>query len=150
MAGVLLDSHWKILAGVIGRPELALHADFATTPARLARRAQVQELLASWCAPRASAEVVEALVSARLPCAPVRSYAEAARDPHVLAREMFQEVELEDGTRAPVVGPPVKFSRTPLRVRSGAPALGAHSDQILAELGLDPASIARLRAEGIV
>lgn len=150
MAGVLLDAHWKILARAIGRPELADHPDFATTPARLARRAAVQALLADFCAPRASAEVVELLLRERLPCAPVRSYAEAARDPHVRAREMLQEVELEDGTRAPVVGPPVKYSRTPLRVVRGAPALGAHSDEILAELGLDPASIARLRADGIV
>jgi formyl-CoA transferase len=150
MAGVLLDAHWKILARAIGRPELADHPDFATTPARLARRAEVQALLAAWCEPRASAEVVERLLRERLPCAPVRSFAEAARDPHVLAREMLQQVELEDGTRAPVVGPPVKYSRTPLRVARGAPALGAHSDEILAELGLDPASIARLRADGIV
>jgi formyl-CoA transferase len=150
MAGVLLDAHWQVLARAIGRPELALHPDFATTAARLARRAEVQELLASWCAPRASAEVVECLLRERLPCAPVRSYAEAARDPHVQARDMLPEVELEDGTRAPVVGPPVKFSRTPLHVRGGAPALGAHTDEILAELGLDAASIARLRADGVV
>ncbi|HXZ85771.1 MAG TPA: CoA transferase [Myxococcota bacterium] len=150
MAGVLLDSHWKILARALGRPELADHPDFASARARLERRAQVQALLADWCAPRAAAEVVECLVRERLPCAPVRSFAEAARDPHVLARDMLQEVELEDGTRAPLVGPPVKYSRTPVRLERGAPALGAHSDEILAELGLDPASIARLRADRIV
>ena len=150
MAGVLLDSHWKILARAIGRPELADHPDYATTRARLARRAEMQALLGDWCAPRAVASVVECLVRERLPCAPVRSYAEAARDPHVLARDMLQEVELEDGTRAPVVGPPVKYSRTPLCLKRGAPALGAHSDEILAELGLDPASIARLRKDGVV
>jgi formyl-CoA transferase len=150
MAGVLLDSHWRILARAIGRPELAQAPDYATTPARLAHRAQVQALLADWCAPRSVDEVVGLLLRERLPIAPVRSYAQAVRDPHVRARDMLEEVELEDGTRAPVVGPPVKFSRTPLRVRAGAPALGAHSDEVLRELGLDPASIARLRADKVV
>ncbi|HXN86287.1 MAG TPA: CoA transferase, partial [Candidatus Binataceae bacterium] len=83
-------------------------------------------------------------------CAPVRSYAEAARDPHVLARDMMQDITQADGTIAPITGPAAKFSRTPTRVRTGAPALGAHNDEILEELGIDPEMRKRLREKRII
>ena len=150
MLGVLLDSHWKILVGLLGRPELASHADYATTQGRVARRAELNDLVAGWAARFTVAEVVAKLEAEGLPASPVRSYAESARDPHVLERDMLQTVRLENGAEAPVVGPAAKLSRTPVRVRSAAPALGAHNDEILAELGLDEAARARLREQGIV
>jgi formyl-CoA transferase len=150
MLGVLLDAHWRVLAGLLGRPELAEHPDFATGMARVQRRAQLQSLVSPWAAERAVADVVRELVAARLPVSAVRDYATAASDPHVRERDMLQDTELENGSRAPVVGPAPKLSRTPLRVRTGAPALGAHTDEVLAELGLDPVARARLRESGVV
>ncbi|UCE84785.1 MAG: CoA transferase [Deltaproteobacteria bacterium] len=150
MLGVLLDSHWKILARQIGHPELADHPDYATTPARLARRADVNRRVEAWTRERGVPEVVAALVQAGLPAAPVQSYADAARDPHVRARDMLQEVPQEDGQSAPITGPAAKLSRTPLRVRSGAPGLGAQTEEILGELGLDAEQVARLRDARVI
>jgi formyl-CoA transferase len=150
MLGVLLDAHWKRLAVVLGRPELAEHADYATTPARLARRDALDRLVGDWSAERSTAEIVEALTAERLPVSKVQSYADAVDDPHVQEREMLQPTELEDGTRAPLVGPAAKFSRTPTKVRHGAPALGSHGDEILAELGLDEEERQRLRDSVVV
>jgi crotonobetainyl-CoA:carnitine CoA-transferase CaiB-like acyl-CoA transferase len=48
------------------------------------------------------------------------------------------------------VGPAAKLARTPTRVRSGAPALGAHTDEVLAELGLAPPERAALRKTGVI
>jgi formyl-CoA transferase len=150
MVGVLVDAHWKRLARILGRPELADDPGYATTPARIARREQVDALVADWLAQRTVADAEAALLAEGLPIAPVRSYAEAARDPHVADREMLQATTVEGNPRIPVVGPPAKFSRTPVRVRSGAPALGAHNDEILAELGVDAAERAELRANGVI
>ncbi len=150
MLGVLLDAHWKILAGLLGRPELATHADYATTVARVARRAELNQLVSAWVGAQTVREVVARLEAEGLPASPVRTYAEAARDPHVRERDMLQTVALENGAVAPVVGPAAKLSRTPVRVRSGAPALGAHTDEILTELGLDASARARLRELGVV
>jgi formyl-CoA transferase len=150
MVGVLVDAHWKRLARVMGRPELADDPGYATTPARIARRAEVDALLGEWLAQRSVAEAEALLLAEGLPFAPVRSYAEAARDPHVADREMLQATTVEGNTRIPVVGPAAKFSRTPVRVRSGAPALGAHNDEILAELGVDADERAELKRSGVI
>ena len=150
MIGVLIDAHWKRLARVLGRPELADDPGYATTAARLARRAQVDALVAEWAAQRTVAEAEAALLAEGLPVAPVRTYAEAARDPHVADREMLQATTVEGTPRVPIVGPAAKFSRTPTRVRSGAPALGAHNDEILAELGIDAAEREELKAAGVI
>lgn len=148
--GVLIDAHWRILARLLERPELAEHPDYATTAARLARRAEVDGLLAGWVAERSVAEVLEAFDTAGLPAAPVRSYAEAVADPLVAARDMLQTVRQADGTPAPIVGPAAKLSRTPTRVRHGAPALGADDDEILSEIGLSAEERDALRARGVL
>jgi formyl-CoA transferase len=148
-AGVLIDAHWKQLARVIGRPELADDAGYATTLARLARRDTVDALLRDWLAERSVAEAEQALLGAGLPFGRVRTYAEAARDPHVRERDMLQETPVA-GARLPLTGPAAKFSRTPTRIRTAPPALGEHTDAILEELGLAADERAQLRKDGVV
>jgi len=150
MAGVLLDAHWKRLAALLGRPELGEDARYATTLARIERRGEVDALLAAWAAERRVADAVAELGAASVPAAPVRSYADAAADPHVRARDMLQEVPRPDGARVPVTGPAAKLSRTPLAVRRPAPALGADGEAILRELGVDDATLRALVDDGVV
>ncbi len=149
-AGVLLDSHWRELARAMGRPELAEHPDFATVPSRVRNRSEANRLVSEFCASRKVADLERLFVASGLTAGAINSYADAARDPHVLARDMLQSVAQEDGVLAPIIGPAAKLSRTPLRVRSGAPALGAHVDEILQEIGLDADARAKLRESGIV
>jgi formyl-CoA transferase len=148
-AGVLIDAHWKTLARLIGRPELADDAAYATTLPRLARRETVDALLRDWLAERTMAEAEDALLGAGLPFGRVRSYAEAARNPHVRERDMLQDTAVEGGT-VPLTGPAAKFSRTPTRIRTGPPTLGEHTDAILDELGVPDEERTQLRDDGVI
>lgn len=150
MAGVLLDSHWTRLAALIGRPELGKDVRYAEAAGRLARRGEVDGMLASWAEERTVDEIVARFADLGIPAAPVRRYDEAARDPHVAARDMLQPTSWPDGTSVPLAGPAAKLSRTPTRVRSAAPLLGADGADVLAEAGYSPEAIASLAETGVV
>lgn len=149
-AGVLLDEHWKNLAVILGQPELADHESFATRDGRAANRDVCNMLLGAWLAERTRAEAVEVLRQAGLAVARVQTFEEVVNDPHVQERDMLQPVTHHDGTTVPIVGPSWKFSRTPVRIRTPAAALGEHNDEILTALGLTPEQIAGLRDAGIL
>ena len=76
--------------------------------------------------------------------------AEVFADPQVLAQEMVLEAEHPGHGPVRMTGFPVKLSATPARLRRPAPALGEHTDQILAETGYAPAQIAALRNAGVI
>jgi len=148
-AGVLLDPHWRALAPIIGEPDLADHESFATRQRRLENRELCNILLANWFASRTQDEAVSTLRAAGLPIAPVNTYPQAAKDPHVLERDMLQQTKLKNGDTAPITGPAVKFSRTPTRVRSCAPEIGEDNAEILSSIGLDAKAQQALSASGV-
>jgi formyl-CoA transferase len=94
--------------------------------------------------------VVEVLNQAEIAVGPVNNYPEAVIDPHVIERDTIQPTRIEDGSIATLDGPVAKFSRTPTRVRTGAPAIGRHNDEILADIGIDTATRKRLKESGII
>ncbi len=148
MSGILVDAHWRQLTEVIGRPELGSDPRFATNLDRLENRDEVHRIVDEWMAERGVQEVIQAFNEAGIPAAPVQTYAEAARSDVVREREMLQKVDTE-GNSIPVQGPAAKFSRTPTRVRSGAPALGAHDRELLDELGYSVEECEELARSGI-
>ncbi|HEY3259290.1 MAG TPA: CoA transferase [Pseudonocardiaceae bacterium] len=131
---VALNKHWRALVEVIGRPELARAPGYATNEQRLANRDAINALVAGWCGGRTVSAAVGALAGRGLVVAPVRTFTEAAADPHVVARGALQDTVLSNGSVAPLVGPPAKFSRTPTRIRRPAPVAGADTAEVLAEL----------------
>jgi len=80
---------------------------------------------------------------------PVNTIEETFADPQLRHRGMVVEMESPSGPlRFP--GTPIKLSETPAAIRTAPPGFGAHTDAVLADLGLDAAAIAALRAQGIV
>ena len=90
------------------------------------------------------------LEAAEVPCGPINDLLAAFGSEQARAREMV--VDVEHPRLGPVrqVGVPFKLSATPATIRTAPPLLGEHADEVLAELGYDPAAIARLRSEGVV
>lgn len=123
----LLDSHWNEMAKLIGRPDLM----GLKLPERVARREELNDLLAAWCQPRTVDVVVDAFVSKGLAVTRVNTFRDVASEKHIASRDMLQTIRLSDGVEAPLTGPSVKFSRTPTRIRSAAPTVGQDNDEIL-------------------
>ncbi|MFE9204937.1 CaiB/BaiF CoA transferase family protein [Micromonospora sp. NPDC007230] len=135
---VALDKHWRALAETIGRPELGRAPGYGRGAQRRQNRGAVDDLVAAWCRPRPVGEVMAAFRAAGLVAERVRTLAEVAADPHVRERDMLQPTVLHNGATAPLTGPAVKFSRTPTRIRRGAPAAGADSRDVLGDAAPRP------------
>lgn len=147
--GILLDAHWQTLTKILGQPDLADNPAFATALARAENRDICNTMLGDWLAQHTRAKALEILLAHGLAAAPVQTFVEAAQDPHVLERDMLQSTAFDDGTEAPITGPAAKFSRTPTKVRTGAPSMGQHTSEILTELGIDEARQQTLADTGI-
>lgn len=127
------DHHWRLLTEIIGRPELGTDPRFAANEARLAHSTHVYGAIEEWSRRLSTHEVVTQLAG-RIPCGPVNTAADIARDPHVAAREMIVEVEHPAGRTIGIVGTPIKFSDTPTTRFVRAPLLGEHTAAVLAQL----------------
>ncbi|MEX2480658.1 MAG: CoA transferase [Gammaproteobacteria bacterium] len=144
--GVLLNSHWRALCAHIGRADLG-GLDAAQ---RLARREEMDQVVADWCRRHSTAEVVDQFNTIGLAVTRVNTYAEASRTEHVRERDMLQNVRLSDGAEVPLTGPAIKFSRTPTRVHDAAPTLGQHNAEVYGALGLDATALASLKRDGVI
>ena len=111
----------------------------------------ISERLSKWCAERTSQEVLDEMEEARLPAGPVLSPQQVLEDPHIEAKGLFQQIEYPGlETPAPVMGTPVELSETPGKIRSRAPTLGEHTDQIMSELGYSIGEINDLKDKRVV
>ncbi len=141
---------WERLCRTLGRPDLAARPEFAADGDRVRHRRDLAEIIEAITATKPVDHWLRVLEDAGVPCGPILDYAEVFADPHVRARGMVQEIEHPVGGRINQLGPAVKFSTTPARLRRPAPTLGQHTADVLVELGYDRAAVARLAKDGAV
>jgi crotonobetainyl-CoA:carnitine CoA-transferase CaiB-like acyl-CoA transferase len=124
---------------------------FATDESRGDNRDIVCERMAAWTGDRTTEECLDALQAANIPGAPVLSPREALEHPHIKALGLMLPLAYPGlDTDAPVSAVPLTLSDTPGGIRSRAPELGEHTDEILGDIGYDAAAIAGLRNSGVV
>ncbi len=142
---------WERFCQALGIAE-SLGADprFATNPERIRNRAVLIPMLEEVFAMQDAASWLARLRAADIPCGPINEVDEALNDPQIIARQMI--VEQMHPTAGPVrsVGNPVHLSDTPVSYRLPPPTLGQHTVEILAGLGYDAVSIARMRRENVI
>src|SRR6266853_4188530 len=146
-AAALTDRQWAGLARAVERPEWLEDGRFRTSALRQkhidARLQLTQDALIA----RSTAEWLERLTAAGVPCAPVLTRNEIIRHPQVQQMEIVVETEHPAAGRLRQSRPAARFSRTPAGIRHGAPELGEHTQEVLGELGYSAAEIAALRSE---
>ena len=142
---------WARLATVMGRPELATDPRFVDNPARLAHVEALDALIGDWTRSLTAAEADRRLEEADIPSTLIYSAAEVAADPQFRGRGMVREVE------DPAFGGPVLHAGVvplvvddPGAIRWPGPAIGAHSGEVLGEIGIDARGVEALRAEGVL
>jgi len=134
----------------IGRADLADDPAFASNEGRVAQVALIDGAIAGWTSALPIAEALEQLEKAGVPAGRIYSAADIVADPHYQARDMLLQAELPGGTQVKMPGIVPKLSETPGQINWQGPALGAHTDEVLAVLGMSAQDIARLREQGVV
>ena len=140
---------WERLCRAIGAEALLKKPAYAAAAARLANRDALNAELGEYFAKRTSAEWVDTLNEAGVPCGPIHSIDQVFEDPQVEHLGIVQEMETGHGTLR-VVGQPVGLGRTPSRLVARPPERGEHTAEVLREFGFPEAEIERLRAAKVV
>lgn len=146
------DKLWSLFAKHIGRPELVDHPDYARTRDRVKNNVAVKEIVEAWTKTKTVAEIVDELLAAGIPAAPIYNIDQVVADPHIAgAREMFVETVHPKAGPLKLTGSHIKFSETKSAIRSTSPGLGEHNGEVLSSLlGLSQAEIDALKEEGVI
>jgi len=138
------------LCKALGADQLAADPDFASGKARLRNRDRLNAAIETITRTRGSAEWIDILNRAGVPCGPIYRIDEVFYDPQVQHIGIARAVESATHGRQTLVGQAVELSRTPWQLRAPTPEKGEHTEEVLSELGYDPTAIAALRARGAI
>ncbi len=141
---------YRRLCEAIGTEALIDDPRFAAPADRSKNRTELTAELDAALQAKTSREWVEILNTASVPCGPILNVREVFEDPQVQHLGLATELTHPKLGALRVQNVPVTLSRTPGAVRTAAPEIGAHTDEILNDLGYTKAEIAKLRADGAV
>jgi crotonobetainyl-CoA:carnitine CoA-transferase CaiB-like acyl-CoA transferase len=148
--GAAGEAIYRRFCKVLDAPQLAGDPDFATNADRSRNRARLHAAISAITRGRTTAEWIDRLNEAGVPCGPIYQMNEVFADPQVRHLNMTRHVQHNVLGDTEVVGQAVELSRTPWSVRTAAPEAGEHTEEVLRELGYDDAAIARLREQKVV
>jgi crotonobetainyl-CoA:carnitine CoA-transferase CaiB-like acyl-CoA transferase len=144
------DSIFQRLMRAAGRDDLADDPRLTDNAGRVEHQQEVDGAIARWTATLASGEVLEALAGASVPSGPIYTIEDMMADPHYRERGMFETVEIDgEPLEIPAIVP--LLEDTPGETLWPGPALGAHNEEIYADLlGYSSTEIERLSAQGVI
>jgi crotonobetainyl-CoA:carnitine CoA-transferase CaiB-like acyl-CoA transferase len=144
------DSIFQRLMRAAGRPDMAEEPRLADNQGRVAHEQEIDAAISAWTASLDAAEVLQRLEAAAVPAGPIYNVEDMMRDPHFVARGLFQEVEVDGKPlRIPALMP--RLSATPGATDWPGPEVGAHNQEILGGLlGLSQSDLDSLRSEGVI
>jgi crotonobetainyl-CoA:carnitine CoA-transferase CaiB-like acyl-CoA transferase len=146
--GANSPAHWLQCCAIFGLDELASDPRFAANADRVAHRDELISAIEAVTRTRPTAEWIERLNAAGIPCGPIWTYDRVFADEHLAAREFF--VDAPHATLGAVrqVGSPMRLSQTPVRIARAGPTLGGDTADVLAELGIGQDEVEQLVQAG--
>ena len=142
---------WKRFCAAIGRLDLTDDPRFAAGRDRVAHYRDLDQIVEEWTSTRSTEIIVETLLAAAVPCAPVLDMPDVVRSPQVAARHMLQTVNDPVLGDTPIVGNPIKMLGLSEDPPHPPPELGEDTDTVLHDLlGLSPEQLGQLRSSGAI
>jgi CoA:oxalate CoA-transferase len=148
----LTEDHWRRFARLMGRADLLDNPRYKDHASRYQIIDEVEALVTGWTRDRKRDEMVNLLIEHGIPCAPVRTITEVARDPELRERGLLRTGEYIDHGAVPVLGSAIKMSGEPETETQPprVPALGENTADVLRGLGMDNAAIDQLRRDRVI
>ncbi len=144
------DSHWPIMAGVMGRPELAKAPGYRNRAERVEHYEELYTMLETWVKGHTIKEVETILDKAGIPFGRIQTVEDVRNDPGIKARGTIKELN-NYGEVLPLFGPYPILSDTPGSIRTPCPRLGAHNEEVYCGLfGFSKEELANLKREGVI
>ena len=142
---------WKVFCSVVGAPELADDPRYRRNRDRSQNRDSLLAKLEEIFLTRTYEEWETLLLANGIPMGAINTIPQVVEHPQVKARGALVEMDHPRAGKVRMVGVPVRLSETPGSVRTPAPMLGEHTEEILEKLlGLGAEEIAALRSEGVI
>ena len=127
------DALWNEVAQAVGMPELIDDPRFKTQLERAKNQVVLCEILESKFAARTAADWMAEMDRRGVPCAPINTYADILRDPHVEAMEVVKSLQLPNGAQTKTIAFPIRVSNFALGIYRDPPTLGALNEEVLGE-----------------
>jgi CoA:oxalate CoA-transferase len=146
------EAHWQTLVRLMHRDELLGSPRYKDHASRFAIADEVDNIVSEWTQAHERDALVQTLIEHHVPCAPVRTVAEVVSDPETRRRGMLLDSEFQPRGPISVLGSPIKlsdydYSDYPL---NPPPALGQHTAEVLAAVGIRAPELEELKQEGVV
>ena len=147
------DGQFQRFCTAAGQPDWANDPRYTTNTLRVQHRSELIPMMEAVTRTRSTAAWIALLEDKAVPCGPINTIAQAFDDAQVKARGLRVELPRSagDGIRTIAgVASPLRLSANPPVLRNAPPALGQHTDEVLAELGLNTQAIAALRDKQVL
>lgn len=126
---------WKRFCHSMGRDEIYNDERFLSVGQRVKNHQALKEIIEEWSKTKKTNELVDLLLSQKIPAAPIYTVDQVIHDKHIsVSREMFVEVEHPIAGKTKIAGSHLKLSRNKPVIKKAAPTLGQHTEEILKEL----------------
>lgn len=143
------DGQWRNLCKVVGHPEYADDARYAKNPERVARRAEVEELVSGWFSEKDTDEWAKLLDEAGIPCGPIHTIDRILSDPQIEALGLIKTLTHPTSGALQMIGAPFHLSGDDTEPRLPPPRLGEHTNAVLKEvLALKDTDLQQLAQSG--